>query len=197
MDDTTIKKHLDELNSALDCGNIDEVGITLDPSLPLVVQVENKLGLAKSFLKPMFKYALSELYLLRKEIHNYSYKEELKNISRAVLLVKGDFPVAYDVRKTLISTGAIEVKLEIPLTAVIFTLHPKCPSGWQHRRWCYNYKHKPDSVILNCSEIETEKELCREMAEKHPKNYYAWVHRLWLLKHMTHFQVRVMLNILL
>ena len=37
--------------------------------------------------------------------------------------------------------------------------------------------------------VETEKELCKNMAEKYPKNYYAWMHRLWLLPQMNQYQV--------
>ena len=92
--------------------------------------------------------------------------------------------------KKLIERGLCNVSMEIPLTALIFTRHPKCPSGWQHRRWCIaQRKHDGLTRGLSCSEIESERELCKEMAEKHPKNYYAWVHRLWLLPFMLPNQV--------
>lgn len=171
-----------------------EIGITLDDSLPPVVFVEGNLGIRKDCLKPLFLYALTKLYTLKLQYDPDGkcpkYIGEVLSISRIVLIVKGDFPVAYEMRKKLIQRGLCNVSIEIPLTSLIFTRHPKCPSGWQHRRWCIAHR-KSEGLLngLSCSEIESERELCKDMAEKHPKNYYAWVHRLWLIQFMQPVQV--------
>mmetsp|Transcript_5991 Transcript_5991/g.9885 ORF Transcript_5991/g.9885 Transcript_5991/m.9885 type:complete len:565 (+) Transcript_5991:926-2620(+) len=188
--------------------HLDEVGITLDASLPQVINMEGKLGIAKTALKPIFVYAIPKLFSLLhsdSSTHNMGVEchKQLISVSRAVLLVKGDFPAAFNCRKLAIENGKLEVIDEIQFTALLFTLHPKCPSGWHHRRWCLARKFNVRvnmftasiqeistiSKTLSAGVIETERVLCSNMAEKHPKNYYAWLHRLWLLQFMKHHQL--------
>ena len=193
-----------EIDAIVDNNEIDEIGLTLDPSLPSLILVESKLGIAKRIVKPLFKYGLEQFYsLTNRETIEYcseNYVQQLASCTRTILLIKGDFPVAFNSRKLLLERQCICIRKEIQFTAMLFTLHGKCPSGWQHRRWCLLRRrfesartgHAPNEHAishLSASEVETERELCREMAEKHPKNYYAWVHRLWLLQYMTPHQV--------
>lgn len=191
---------LRELSDVLDHNDIDEIGITLDATLPPIFRVDTKLGLAKSILKPLFTYALETMYTLR-AMHDKPLDQTsalcsnmLVNVTRTVLIIKGDHPIAYDLRKTLIKDGYYTIQKELAFTALLFTRHPKCPSGWQHRRWCLSLKSRVrhDPVRLLAAEVETERELCRAMAEAHPKNYYAWVHRLWLIQYFSKFQVCTM-----
>lgn len=190
---------INELSAILDNNFIDEIGITLDPLLPPIFHVDSKLGIAKSVLKPVFTYAIEQLYRLRSMIVSEEGQRtiipqmytNLLNVSRVVLIIKGDFPIAYDVRKGLIGGGHLITKKELEFTALLFTRHPKCPSGWQHRRWCLTHRTARSEIVnLKPAEVETERELCRVMAEAHPKNYYAWVHRLWLLQFSSRYQVR-------
>jgi protein prenyltransferase alpha subunit repeat containing protein 1 len=186
-----------KLDEIFENNTIDEVGVTLDPSLPSLFYIEGKLGIASTVLKSLFQYAVSELYCLEKAVT----KEQARHIisvTRAILLIKGDFPTAFNCRKSVIEQGLGDVWAEIKFTALLFTQHAKCPSGWQHRRWCLQYSHMlrlesriahVTSFTLSPGEVETERELCREMTDKHPKNYYAWVHRLWLLQFMSIYQV--------
>jgi hypothetical protein len=175
------------LDAAFDNDRVTEVAITLDPVLPEVVVVEGTLGLAKRCMKTLFRFVLHRIHELRQFDCNESVSRDLQSITRAVLLVKGDFPIAFALRRKAIINKLWDAGIDIQLISVVLSLHPKCPSGWQHRRWCINSR-KPD-LQLNSSEIETEKELCRMMAEKHPKNYYAWLHRLWILPLMSQYQV--------
>ena len=187
------KDHLAQLDFILNNHFIDEVGITLDTNLPPIFYTEGKLGLAKTILKPLFQYALESLYELKLHseacVDDVSISAHAISITRVVLLIKGDFPIAYDLRKRLILMGVLTTKDEISFTSLLYTRHPKCPSGWQHRRWCLQLGKPPNSNSLSLAEVETERELCKSMAEKHPKNYYAWVHRLWVLKYMSMYQL--------
>jgi len=182
--------YLDQLDSVLDSNAIDEVGITLDASLPPIYYTDGKLGVAKTILKPLFKHALESIYRIKLSENSVSdVCKEALSISRVVLLIKGDFPIAFDMRKRLIEMDILSIKEEITFTSLLYTRHPKCPSGWHHRRWCLMRNKRSSDTILSAAEIETERELCRQMAEKHPKNYYAWMHRLWVMKYMSRFQL--------
>lgn len=191
-----------ELNSYIDNNVIDEIGVTLDPTLPPIFLVDTKLGIAKSVLKSVFFYAMGQMNTLRSLLYNanqsdghYAMWSSLLNATRIVLIVKGDHPSAYDMRKRMICMWQLPVQKELSFTSLLFTRHPKCPSGWQHRRWCLsrNSYLRNETVQLLPAAVETERELCRSMAEAHPKNYYAWVHRLWLLPFLSKYQVNFLI----
>lgn len=186
----SVAGYLVQLDSILDTYAIDEVGITLDASLPPIFYTEGKLGIAKTILKPLFKHALESIYRIKlSESSGSDACKEALSISRVVLLIKGDFPIAFDMRKNLLQMNILSIVDEITFTSLLYTRHPKCPSGWHHRRWCLMRNKRSTDAILSGGEIETERELCRLMAEKHPKNYYAWMHRLWVMKYMSRFQL--------
>lgn len=189
--DCDIASHVTELDSILDNNYIDEVGITLDASLPPIFYIDGKLGIAKTVLKPLFKFALQSVYKFKFSTRVSTCEHASKHalsITRLVLLIKGDFPIAFDIRKQLIEVGALPIRDEIAFTSLLYTRHPKCPSGWHHRRWCLLRSTRVDSK-LSAMEVETERELTRVMAEKHPKNYYAWMHRLWVVQYMSKYQL--------
>ncbi|KAJ1392924.1 hypothetical protein B484DRAFT_439400, partial [Ochromonadaceae sp. CCMP2298] len=193
---------------------IEEIGFTMDPSLPPVVFMEGNVGIAMTSLKSLFAYALAQLYSLDRQALETkcgaAAAEHVDSITRAVLLVKGDFPTAYIFRKLLIEQGRLRVAYEMHFMALLFTKHPKCPSGWQHRRWCLAQRRQAPTTTgttsttaatagtplhLSASEIESERALCTRMAEKHPKNYWAWQHRLWLLPHLSSVQLEDELHV--
>lgn len=189
--DYDIISRVAELDAILDNNIVDEVGITLDTSLPPIFYMDGNLGIAKTVLKPLFKFALQSVYKFKFSTRVTTCEHESKHalsITRLVLLIKGDFPIAFDIRKQLIEVGALPIRDEIAFTSLLYTRHPKCPSGWHHRRWCLLRSTRTD-LKLTAMEVETERELTRVMAEKHPKNYYAWMHRLWVLQYMSKYQL--------
>ena len=189
--DYDITSRVAELDAILDNNIVDEVGITLDTSLPPIFYIDGKLGIAKTVLKPLFKFALQSVYKFKFSTRVTACEHVSKHalsITRLVLLIKGDFPIAFDIRKQLIEVGALPIRDEIAFTSLLYTRHPKCPSGWHHRRWCLLRSTRTD-LKLTAMEVETERELTRVMAEKHSKNYYAWMHRLWVLQYMSKYQL--------
>lgn len=128
----------EELTQSLAILNVDEIGLIPPPCSPNVVVVENKLGISMAILKPLFRYALSEFKLLRKLIKandDYMYflddtsLRHLAAISQAMLLVRGDLPMAWITRKQLIDCKIIRINKELNFLNALFTLHPKSPSG--------------------------------------------------------------------
>lgn len=163
---------------------------------PYVLFAENTLGISMKVLKPLYKQVyqqFTQVYHEWKSIEGTTdnvLHKTLLHISRIVLLIKGDLNFVYNARKAVLLQLPGMISAEIQFLAIVFSKHPKSPSGWDHRRWCL--KQHMDRVHRNRlieSEIETERELCRDMAEKFPKNYYAWMHRLWLLSFMNLHQV--------
>lgn len=147
-----------------------------------------------TILKPMFAYAVPELYRLRSMLDEDMDVEIVQNIrmvSLAALLVKGDFPPALDIRKMLILKDALSVEDEIRLTGVIFSKHPKSPSCWYHRKWCILHRSKFQCVNVE-SIITQECELCSRMCDVYPRNYYAWNHRLWIVGYMNETKVHIL-----
>jgi hypothetical protein len=197
--------------------DINELGIILDTPPPAVVLMEHKLGIAAPALKPLLKYCLQEYYALgcgatlrfddgtqvgRNDDDNVNdhvgdnmgehvpdpdLVRKLLSLSRAILCIRGNFPLAFSLRKTLLTHRVISFVDELRFLNLLFTKHPKCPASWEHRRWCLVQQSKglSSESVLPVETLKLELELCTAMAESYPKNYYAWVHRLWLLGHMS------------
>ena len=145
---------VEEINRAFEKNpEIDELGMVLSSDESIVL-VEHKLGISMAILKPLFKYSITELQkhrsVLLKPIDSISVAEAklICDLSRAILLVKGDFPPALNARKTMISNGILSASGEVQFLNVIFSKHPKSPSAWHHRRWCLQR-------LFLCSNIST------------------------------------------
>ena len=181
---------------------IDELGMVLS-SEESVVLVEHKLGISMAVLKPLFLYSVTELQkhrdVLLKPVGDISPSEAalVCSLSRAILLVKGDFPPALNARKIMIEHGTLCAEREINFLNVVFSKHPKSPSAWHHRRWClqrlldgvekpWNIKKSASNDSISFSDVvEQEVGLCERMCDLYPRNYYSWNHRLWLAQHMS------------
>lgn len=186
---------------------IDELGVLMTAAPPNLVLIEHKLGLSYEILKPLFSYTLTEFYALSREakradknIFNSVIADKLLRLTRAALLVKGDMPMLYNLRKTVLleNHSTSSVGAELAFLGVLFTKHPKSPSSWHHRRWClkelYSCRQResgkafPDfetQIELSAIDLDTELNICTKMSESYPKNYYSWMHRLWLLQFLN------------
>lgn len=168
---------------------LNEFGVIFSTDPPYVVHVEHKLGMSMSCLKEVYKFAVVEFHKCLMQLkqtnaffENVSFTVKMNSVSRIILLIKGDNPMAFIARKHLIENHCYSENSEISLLNVVFTKHPKSPSGWQHRRWCISrmFPNEIPQIML-----QTELACCEKFCDLYPKNYYAWIHRLWLLKFMT------------
>ncbi len=185
LEEDKAQQVVDDINNAFAVYAIKEIDFMFTTTAPFVVYMENVLGLSMPILKPLYLYCYTKL--LNKASLS---KDDIMNFSRCLLLVKGDQIIAYNLRKAVIIGKKDLINEEIQLLSVIFTKHPKSPAAWEHRRWCYQQKLQLiQRVVLLPMEIETERELSRQMAERYPKNYYAWLHRKWLLQYLSFDQV--------
>ena len=210
---------LEDLDSAFESDDaIDEIGIIMAPPPPNLVLIDHKLGLSYKILKPLFVYAISEFYDTLKALKHDELRlsdphtsDKVLRLTRATLVVKGDMPMFYNLRKQVLRANAtIEaIEKELSFLSLLFTKHPKSPSTWQHRRWCLNERYCLRNTVQVCgqkmepctlsgsdlklqldtNEIQIELELCSRMSESYPKNYYSWTHRLWLLQFMDIVQL--------
>ncbi len=196
-----IQESIQTICRLYDTSDVVEVDFVPSSEPPYVLFDERCLGISMKILKPLYKYSYQRLMTLNERLKTATRSgqlEKLKDIivegmtiSEVALTVKGDIPVAYHLRKQGIMKSKNLITKELSFLSAIFTKHPKCPSGWDHRRWCLKqHMDRHERTSLLASEIETEKELCRVLAEKYPRNYYAWMHRLWLVKFMVDIQVR-------
>jgi hypothetical protein len=185
-----------------------EIDFIPTDSPPFILFESNVIGISMKIVKQLYM----EIYL--QFMKDYvKFKENTADISRlqplyvnslVLLTIKGDLFIAYNIRKQyLLSSLTLDIlNNEIQRIHAIFTRHPKSPSGWEHLRWCLTQKlllkastRTNNSHIgsftntLNPNEVESERQLCTQSAEKYARNYYAWMHRLWLLKHFTIHQV--------
>jgi hypothetical protein len=186
---------------------INELGIIMSSPPPNLILIDHKLGLSCKILKPLFSYAIDEFHSIlndvrygRKELSNMSVQDDILRLTRAILIVKGDMPMAYNLRKQLLVSGPLlDVDNELLFLSFLFSHHPKSPSSWQHRRWCLNIRNSNNKCnkgdvevvipFLSDAEMNIELDLCTIMSEKYPKNYYSWLHRLWLLQGMNIVQL--------
>ena len=183
---------LSKINQSFTEFDIDEVGIVMtQPPEPPIVIVEKKLGISQYIIKPLFIYVLQKFHAIygtiRKGISSLALTgDEIISLTRVILLIKGDMPLALAMRKELIDIAMICIEDELKFIQIVFPRHPKSPSLWQHRRWVLI---RTDFFIANkClskDQIENELKLCSYLADIYPKNYYAWCHRLWVLQYLT------------
>lgn len=196
LSEEQIKVILNEINELFLSSSIVLECVDFMPSVepPYVLYAEKTIGIAYGVIKPLFRYLYQNSLLA---LQNYNHSNQImpqssdtwvELITRVLLLLKGDLSFIYNLRKRIILNNPQYLTKEIPLLKVIFSKHPKSPSGWEHRRWCYYQRQRgkldqtPSREFhLSLMEVITEQELCKIMAEKYPKNYYAWMHRLWLL----------------
>ncbi len=168
--------------------HIDELGVILSNEPPFVVVIDHKLGVSMGILKPLFLLCKDLLETNLDSIdENYLKSKEMISFTRAILLVKGDFPPALSIRKKLIMYNFLSVDEELHFLAMIFSKHPKSPSAWYHRKWCLS--HGRENVSLSSSTIAIECQLCSRNCDSYSRNYYSWNHRLWIASMMNIAQV--------
>jgi protein prenyltransferase alpha subunit repeat containing protein 1 len=178
--------------------SIDEIGTVVREKSsnndPAVIVIEHKLGILHWAMKPLYTHCMQEFFRLYKEIKTGSTDlsssvSSMVALTRGVLIVKGDMPLALAIRKELITAGLSGVSEEMKFIGLIFPRHPKASSLWQHRRWCL----QTDSVVKTLPDdecaLQIELNLCSYLSDIYPKNYYAWTHRLWLLQFMDEEKV--------
>ncbi|RYY88151.1 hypothetical protein EON63_02880 [archaeon] len=218
---------IEEICLYFDRGEVGEVDFMPTTTSPFVLVDSKVLGISYGILKPLYKYVYTEQFRVYSQYKASSHSDPLSlhqmyQFSTVALVVKGDLAMAYNIRKVVLFHNPTLLSKELIFLQAIFTKHPKSPSGWEHRRWCYNRRYTPSPITpppytpihthtmhttnppnipspapspamrLSASEVETERELCRAGSERSPKNYWAWTHRLWLLVHMTQHQVGFM-----
>jgi hypothetical protein len=197
--DEDITSAIGDIKNILDSGN-DILSLDFIPSFspPFILYAEKTLGISYAVVKPMYKFLYQKViqYVRCKET---DLTEDIDMLTKVVLFLKGDLNVFYNIRKQMILNDVSKLSNEFLFTALVFSKHPKSPSGWEHRRWCYKtrstIRHRSSgtsTVLLQLSlpEVFTELELCRNMADKYPKNYYAWMHRLWAMQFLNFTQVK-------
>ena len=172
---------------------------SLQPPFVLYEERERVLGISSAVLKPVYKAVYQECMRYVSSVKSVDHQEscrlatsrwEIHSLSKITLLIKGDLSFIYNLRKKLLIEDPNLIPHEIPFTSLVFSKHPKSPSGWEHRRFCYKLKHRMENKLkLLPMELVTEQELCRRSADAYPKNYYAWMHRLWLLQFFSFSQV--------
>jgi hypothetical protein len=188
--------HFNALNDAFSNDSlIDELGVILSNDPPFVVVMEHKLGISMSIIKPLFLYCKGILDTLGITTDITTIDSNNSNniacVTRALLVIKGDYPPALAVRKILLEGNYISIDDELKLLSVIFSKHPKSPSAWYHRRWCIEYGIRNHLYSLTPEHMEMECRLCSTNCDIYSRNYYSWNHRLWISSMMSYDQVRI------
>ncbi|KAI9477775.1 MAG: hypothetical protein EXX96DRAFT_568141 [Benjaminiella poitrasii] len=175
----------EKLCAALDENEIDELGLLpILPELnelpadsqkyyPLIV-VESKLGIDIASFTTLLKE--SHEYFIRAD--NGRNDRAVERATRIMILLKPDNHTAMNRRKKLITSGYINVKNELALIELIFTIpkNAKSSLAWYHRQWILTnyYTNKTINAINEIS-------LCRKASTIYPRNYYAWTYRYWFI----------------
>jgi len=151
------------------------------PAKKALLLVDHKLAIAYWCVTTLYQH----VFELSKKLapHISSKAEELKDASRAVLLISPDCYTVLNMRKEMIKAGALHPAEEIRLLNLIFSKHPKSGEAWAHRRWVLEQLDWQEFLKAAHSEIQ----IAGRTAEVYPKNYYSWTHRLWVLERVKHF----------
>lgn len=119
-----------------DSNSIKSIEVIMSTELDIVVQ-EGHLGITLAAIKVLLVYLFQQLqYMKTNNMSVVSFANTYQTITRGIILLKGDYPLAYNTRKLLLQQQLLDYNYELKLLALVFSKHPKSPSGWQHRRWC-------------------------------------------------------------
>ncbi|KAI7902571.1 uncharacterized protein BX663DRAFT_551984 [Cokeromyces recurvatus] len=164
------ENEIDELGLLPLIPEINEIPIKNQKYYPLIV-VESKLGIAISSSKILLKQ--SHEYFISLDDSN---DKEIEQVTRIMILLKPDNYTAMNRRKRLIISGYIDIKRELRLIELIFTIprHAKSSFAWSHRQWILTNYYKT-------IDITHELKLCQTTSILYPRNYYAWTFRYWIL----------------
>ncbi|KAG8595737.1 hypothetical protein GDO81_001607 [Engystomops pustulosus] len=191
--------------------NIDEIGLIPCPEAKFnrspIVLVDNKLGVESWCIKFLLPYVHNKLLLYRQK-KLWLNRDELIDVTCTLLLLNPDFTTAWNVRKELIQSGAINPEKDLQLGKLALTKFPKSPETWIHRRWVLQrllQENIPPSIVnkeASCqvlSEqlqgvVHEEMNVCSEAAGRYPSNYNSWSHRIWVLQHLGKLNVKLLID---
>ncbi|XP_056379032.1 protein prenyltransferase alpha subunit repeat-containing protein 1 [Hyla sarda] len=191
--------------------NIDEIGLIPCPEAKFnrspIVLVENKLGVESWCIKFLLPYVHNKLLLYRQK-KLWLNRDELIDVTCTLLLLNPDFTTAWNLRKELIQSGAINPEKDLQLGKLALTKFPKSPETWIHRRWVLQHllqEHSPplvmnkeaSSLVLTeqiQSIVHEEMNVCCEAAGRYPSNYNSWSHRIWVLQHLGKLNVKLLID---
>ncbi|KAM4049471.1 protein prenyltransferase alpha subunit repeat-containing protein 1 [Anomaloglossus baeobatrachus] len=191
--------------------NIDEIGLIPCPEAKFnrspIVLVENKLGVESWCIKFLLPYVHNKLLLYRQK-KLWLNRDELIDVTCTLLLLNPDFTTAWNVRKELIQSGALNPEKDLQLGKLALTKFPKSPETWIHRRWVLQHllqEHIPSSVVKKeaGSQVLTEQlqgivreemTVCCEAAGRYPSNYNSWSHRIWVLQQLGKLNVKLLVD---
>ncbi|XP_040273024.1 protein prenyltransferase alpha subunit repeat-containing protein 1 [Bufo bufo] len=189
--------------------NIDEIGLIPCPEAKFnrspIVLVENKLGVESWCIKFLLPYVHNKLLLYRQK-KLWLNRDELIDVTCTLLLLNPDLTTAWNVRKELIQSGAINPEKDLQLGKLALTKFPKSPETWIHRRWVLQHllqEHIPPSVVNKEAQVLTEQlqgivreemNVCCEASGRYPSNYNSWSHRIWVLQHLGKLNVKLLID---
>ncbi|XP_069820368.1 protein prenyltransferase alpha subunit repeat-containing protein 1 [Dendropsophus ebraccatus] len=189
--------------------NIDEIGLIPCPEAKFnrspIVLVENKLGVESWCIKFLLPYVHNKLLLYRQK-KLWLNRDELIDVTCTLLLLNPDFTTAWNVRKELIQSGAVNPEKDLQLGKLALTKFPKSPETWIHRRWVLQHllqeQIRPSVVNKEAScqalteqlqgIVHEEMSVCCEAAGRYPSNYNSWSHRIWVLQHLGKLNVKLL-----
>ncbi|KAM4808556.1 protein prenyltransferase alpha subunit repeat-containing protein 1 [Rhinophrynus dorsalis] len=191
--------------------NIDEIGLIPCPEARYnrspIVLVENKLGVESWCIKFLLPYVHNKLLLYRQK-KIWLHRDELIDVTCTLLLLNPDFTTAWNVRKELIQSGALNPVKDLQLGKLALTKFPKSPETWIHRRWVLQRLLQDHSVLTVVSKdatcpdpgerihglVQEEMHVCCEAAGRYPSNYNSWSHRIWVLQHLGKLNLKLLVD---
>ncbi|GAQ89938.1 Protein prenylyltransferase superfamily protein [Klebsormidium nitens] len=157
---------------------------------------DHKLAVALVAARAMYSAALLTLKRARTAGPTSTGDAELLQATQVIVIVNPEHYTAWNTRKrVLLRSPAPEgaASVELQLSALALSVHPKSEATWSHRRWVLrNLLQIAKSP--QCSVLEKESALAQRCAELRPMNYRAWSHRAWAAQWMPPGQLRAELQ---
>eukprot|EP01133_Synstelium_polycarpum_P008676 gene8676-10188_t len=149
------------------------------------VVVDNNLGVAYRCVPTLLTFVTARLEQWRREDRVLSDPEEIKRLTRTILMANAENLTALNLRKTLISSGLLTHADEIKMLNFIFTKHPKSGEAWSHRRWVLSNSPAYSAIVLT-QEIQVLEDLeSMDMwVKRNISDHSGFHHRQLLLKHL-------------
>ena len=135
------------------------------------------LGLALSAASPLAAEAAARL-------RGAPSPSDAASASAVLVLVRPAHYTAWNARKSIATAASPDaafdaLSLELRLSALVLSAHPKVADAWEHRRWALRRMVASGGVLPAdlSSVLERELAVCDAGATHRPRNYLAWCHR--------------------
>jgi hypothetical protein len=128
--------------------------------------IEDEVLISTSYCKSIYSESLSRIKKYREK---NEWTDDLKFFLDLAVLINGELPMAWNVKKENLSK--LDIKQQLHINKLSVKLHRKAAVAWEFRKFLISIE-KPDNELVTLKELQ----------EIHKQNYYLWEYKRWFFE---------------